>query len=251
MKGVLLGGGSGTRLNPLTRVTNKHLLPVYNKPMLYYPLEFLISLGIKNVILVAGREYAGDFAELLGDGSELGINITYRIQNKPLGIAHAIGLTGPIFKDENLAVILGDNIFKIDKKELTKIKSIVMRFDAGAEGCRLFLKCVTHPERFGVPVFDRMRKIIKIEEKPIRPKSRYVVTGFYLYDTTVYDRIKKLKPSNRRELEVTDLNNSYLLEGKLEHTIIKGKWSDAGTFESLYKATAIARDIALDKVSVV
>lgn len=241
MRGVLLAGGNGTRLYPLTRVTNKHLLPVYNKPMIYYPLEFLISCGIKDVVLVTGKEYAGDFAELLGDGSELGIGITYRVQTSALGIAQALGIAEPLCRDESVMVILGDNIFSLDRKTMASLKETVSRFN---EGCAIFLKEVENPARFGVPQFDGNGEIIGIEEKPKEPKSRYAVTGLYLYDNTVFRRIISLEMSARGEYEITDVNNSYLKEKKLAyHTLGSNcRWTDAGTFESLYLASSIVRE---------
>jgi glucose-1-phosphate thymidylyltransferase len=247
MWGIILAGGNGTRLNPLTSVTNKHLLPVYNKPMVHYPLEFLINVGIRNIILVTGKEHAGSFADLLGDGSRFGVNITYKVQEGALGIAHALGITENVVRDEPIIAILGDNVFAVNQDEIERIKALVKDFNSRADGAVIFLKEVEDAERFGVPEFDENKRIKIIEEKPKEPKSRYAVTGLYMYDRTVFDKIKTLKPSWRNELEVTDVNNAYLAEKKLEYHIIEGEWTDAGTFESLFRANSIARKSQLEK----
>jgi glucose-1-phosphate thymidylyltransferase len=247
MWGIILAGGDGTRLNPLTNVTNKHLLPIYDKPMVYYPLEFLINAGIKNIILVTGKEHAGSFADLLGDGSRFGVNITYKVQEGALGIAHALGITENVVKDEAVMAILGDNVFAVNPDEMERIKGLARDFNTKASGAAIFLKEVEDPERFGVPEFDGNKRIKIIEEKPKWPKSKYAVTGLYMYDRTVFDRIRTLKPSWRDELEITDVNNAYLADKKLEHHIINGEWTDAGTFESLFRANSIARNSRLKK----
>ena len=234
MKGIILAGGHGTRLSPLTKVTNKHLLPVYNKPMVYYPIELLIEAGIKDIIIVTGKEHAGNFLNLLGSGADFGAHFYYVLQDEAGGIAQAIGLAEGIISNESVLVILGDNIILDDISEYTK------DFKSGAT---VFLKEVSDPNRFGVPVFDNSgKKILRIEEKPNKPQSEYAVTGLYLYDSTVFDKIKSLKPSERGELEVTDLNNLYLKDGKLNHVILKEPWLDAGTFESLYESSKIIKD---------
>jgi glucose-1-phosphate thymidylyltransferase len=242
MKGVILAGGTGSRLYPLTKVTNKHLLPVYDKPMIYYPLELLISCGIKEIMLITGPENAGDFAELLGDGSEFGLSIIYRVQQKALGIAHGIGLAEGFAHEGNIMVILGDNIFALPEKEKDRLRDEVMGFDSEKErGGMVFLKRVPDPQRFGVAEIDSEKGIIGIEEKPKDPRSDYAVTGLYLYDNTVFDKIRTLKPSGRGEYEVTDISNLYLKEGRLLYMILEGEWTDAGTFESLHHASEMAR----------
>lgn len=233
MKGVILAGGNGTRLYPLTKVTNKHLLPVYNKPMIYYPIERLVSAGITDIIIVTGKENAGNFMNLLGSGKEFGARFHYTLQDEAGGIAHALSLVEGFVKDDSITVILGDNII------LDDISEHVKTFEAGA---RIFLKEVNDPQRFGVPEFDENNKIKRIGEKPKEPKSNYAVTGIYQYDSTVFDKISRLKPSARGELEITDVNNLYLEEGKLSHTFLKEPWLDAGTFESLLEASNILRE---------
>ena len=230
MKGIILAGGLGTRLQPLTQITNKHLLPVYNKPMILYPLETLKKSGITDIMIVTGREHAGHFMRFLGSGREWGVKLQYALQNTDNGgIADALRCAEDFADDSSIAVILGDNIFEQDfKKDVTTFKG----------GAKVFLKAMKNLHRFGVPVFDTSgKKIVKIEEKPKKPKSRYAQTGFYMYDHNVFSFIKTLKPSGRGELEITDVNNIYLKHGKLSHAIIKGLWSDAGTFESLLKVT--------------
>jgi glucose-1-phosphate thymidylyltransferase len=244
MKGVILAGGSGTRLYPITRVTNKHLLPVYNKPMIYYPIETLKSFDIKEITVVSGKEHAGAFTELLGDGSALGVNLTYKVQNEPSGIAHAIGLLENLFSGESFMAILGDNIFNLGSEESRAISNLVKGFGQ-TDGAEVFLKKVEDPERFGVAAFDGRKRIRLIVEKPKKPASPYAVTGLYIFDSTIFGKIKGLKPSWRHELELTDVNNIYLKEGMLNYRILKGDWTDAGTFESLYRASALNRKVCL------
>jgi len=244
MIGIILAGGNGTRLKPLTNVTNKHLLPVYNKPMITYPLNFLKNLGVRRIALISGREFAGDFANLFGDGSEFGVELIYKVQNEAKGIAHAIGITESIVNNSSIITILGDNIFSMDKDEVHKIKERIAEFEKNPDGAIIFLKRVKDPERFGVAEIKN-GKVVKIEEKPKRPKSDLAVVGLYVYDNTVFQKIKQLKPSWRNELEITDVNNMYIDEGTLKYHIIKGKWTDAGTFESLFNAHVIARREAL------
>ncbi len=230
MKGVILAGGLGTRLRPLTHITNKHLLPVYNKPMILYPLETLKKAGITDIMIVTGREHAGHFMNFLGSGREYGVNCAYAIQDKNNGgIADALRYAEDFSQGQPIAVILGDNIFDQDfSKDVASFR----------EGAKVFLKQVDNPARFGVPVFDRSgKKIIRIEEKPKKPKSKFAQTGFYLYDNDIFSIIRTLKPSGRGELEITDANNLYLNEGKLSYSIVKGLWSDAGTFESLLRVS--------------
>ncbi len=233
MIGIILAGGTGTRLLPLTKVTNKHLLPVYDKPMIYYPLETLINAGIKEIIIVTGKEHAGNFMALLASGTEFGARFAYVLQEGAGGIAEAIGLTEHFAGGDSVVVMLGDNVLFDD------ISSEINSF---REGCKIFLKEVQDPERFGVPEFERDGRIINIEEKPKIPKSKFAVTGLYIYDSTVFDRIRALKPSARGELEVTDLNNAYLKDGKLSYGFIKGQWIDAGTIENLHLASNLVKN---------
>lgn len=226
IKGVILAGGLGTRLHPLTKITNKHLLPVYNKPMILYPLETLKRSGIEEIMIVCGREHAGHFMQFLGSGREFGVKLSYALQDKNNGgIADAMSYTEDFSDGGPLAVILGDNIFEQDfKKQVSAFK----------RGAMVFFKEIENPARFGVPVFDKAKKqILTIEEKPKAPKSNLAQTGFYLYDHEVFSIIKTLKPSARGELEITDVNNTYLKKNKLSFSVIEGLWSDAGTFESL------------------
>lgn len=235
MKGVVLAGGLGTRLRPLTKVTNKHLLPVYDRPMIYYPLETLCRAGISEVMLVTGGNSAGDFLRLLGNGAELGFgNISYAYQEGERGIADALRLCEHFAAGERLVVVLGDNIVQDD------IAPHVRRFEAQASGARILLKEVDDAARFGVPVFDGER-IVAIEEKPSQPKSRYAVTGVYMFDRRVFDFIRALQPSQRGELEIADVHNRYISEGDLYYDVLGGAWSDAGTFESLFRAGELVR----------
>ncbi|WFN35336.1 NTP transferase domain-containing protein [Methanogenium sp. S4BF] len=232
MKGIILAGGTGSRLHPLTKVTNKHLLPVYDKPMIYYPLHTLIDAGITEVMIVSGKGHAGDFLELLGSGSEFGIRITYEIQDEAGGIAQALGLAERWARKEDVAVILGDNIFQ------DNFRKDVEAFEGGA---KIFLKEVPDPYRFGVAEVDG-NQVIGIEEKPKEPKSNNAVTGLYFYDGRVFDSIRTLVPSGRGELEITDVNNSYIRRGAMEFAILKGFWSDAGTFDSLLRASMMVQE---------
>jgi len=223
-----LAGGLGTRLYPLTYATNKHLLPVYDKPMVFYPISTLIRAGIKEVLVVTGGPYAGHFIRVLKNGKELGIkHLEYAYQEGEGGIAAALSLAFDFADGNSVCVILGDNCTDAD------ISADVKRFK---EGAHLFLRKVPDPQRFGVPVFGKNREIIRIEEKPKKPKSTYAVTGLYLYDFSVFSKINKIKPSGRGELEITDVNNLYLQEGKLTWSVLKGYWRDAGTFETLFEA---------------
>jgi glucose-1-phosphate thymidylyltransferase len=231
MKGVILAGGIGSRLYPLTRVTNKHLLPVYNRPMVYYPLQTLVNAGIKDILIVTGGQGAGDFLRLLGNGKDFGLkHLNYTYQEGEGGIADALRLAEHFAEGDRICVILGDNIIE------RNIRVACEKFMQQERGAHIILKEVPDPERFGVPVFED-GKVIRIEEKPKVPKSRYAVTGIYMYDATVFERIRKLKPSARGELEITDVNNQYLEDGTLTYSILDGWWTDAGTFESLLRAT--------------
>jgi glucose-1-phosphate thymidylyltransferase len=226
MKGIILAGGTGSRLYPLTKITNKHLLPIYDKPMIYYPLQTLIDAGLDEIMIVSGKGHAGHFLELLGSGAEFGVHLTYEIQEEAGGIAQALGLAEDFADDDDVAVILGDNIFQ------DRVLKAVQSFESGAF---VFLKEVPDANRFGVAEIGGDH-IISIEEKPAKPKSNYAVTGLYLYDNNVFDIISTLKPSGRGELEITDVNNEYIRKGAMSYSVLEGFWSDAGTFESLLRA---------------
>jgi len=245
MKGVVLAGGLGSRLHPLTKITNKHLLPVYNEPMVYYPIRKLVEAGIRDIQLVTGGQNAGDFLRLLGNGEEFGLRqFNYAYQVGEGGIAAALRLAEPFADGSPLCVILGDNIIE------GSIAPIADAYRRKGRGAHIVLKEVSDPQRFGVPVFDRGRdnaRIVRIEEKPKNPASQYAVIGIYFYDSTVFERIAKLVPSGRGELEITDLNNSYLEDGLLDYSILDGWWTDAGTFESLRLATNLVAESARGK----
>ncbi|HUW18465.1 MAG TPA: sugar phosphate nucleotidyltransferase [Sedimentisphaerales bacterium] len=232
LKGVVLAGGTGSRLKPLTKVTNKHLLPVGEKPMIYYPVEKLTSAGIKQILVVTGVEHMGDVVSLLGSGREFGCEFTYKVQDEAGGIAQALGLAENFSAGQALAVILGDNIFR------ASLKGYAEKFISQEAGARVLLREVTDPQRFGVAEVSG-GKVISIEEKPKKPKSNYVVTGIYFYDCGVFDIIRTLKPSARGELEITDVNNAYIETGQLEYDILDGWWTDAGTFSSLNRANEL------------
>ncbi len=238
MKGIILAGGAGTRLAPLTKVTSKQLLPIYNKPMIYYPLETLRSAGITDILIIIAPDHAGDFLKLLGSGREFGCRFSYEVQEKPDGLAQAFIIGEKFIAGDDVTLILGDNLFQDDFSE--SIKS----FQSGA---RVFAKQVPDPKRFGVVAFDENRKATSIVEKPTEPASDYAVTGLYIYDKTVVEKAKALKPSARGELEITDLNNVYLQEGSLDVAFVEGKWLDTGTFESLFEAITLAREKELGK----
>jgi len=230
MKGVILAGGLGRRLDPLTRITNKHLLPIYNKPMIFYPIETLVEAGITDILIVTGGNHAGEFLRLLGNGKEFGLrHINYTYQKGEGGIAEALGLAEHFVDNDKMVVILGDNI--VEKS----IKRYVDEFKKQPGGARILLKRVADPQRFGVAEI-KGRTIIRIEEKPKVPKSDLVVTGIYMYDSKVFDIIKTLKPSKRGELEITDVNNTYIKRGEMRFSILDGWWSDCGTYDSLLRA---------------
>ncbi len=231
MKGVILAGGTGERLMPLTKVTNKHLLPVYDEPMIYYPLKTLIDAGIRDIMIVSGKGHAGHFLELLGSGRDFGVKLSYAVQEKAGGIAQALSLVDEFAEDEPICVILGDNIFE-DSFDVSDFSG----------GARIYLKDVEDPERFGVATM-KGGKVVAITEKPRKPASGYAVTGIYIYDKTVFDRIRKLKPSKRGELEITEVNDEYVKEGQMDVCYVKGFWSDAGTFESLFRASELVRGL--------
>jgi len=231
MKGVILAGGLGTRLLPLTRVTNKHLLPVYDKPMVFYPIQALVNAGVNDILLVTGGHNSGDFLRLLGNGKDFGLkHINYTYQEGEGGIADALRLAEHFADQQPICVVLGDNIIE------TNIVAAAEKFRTQGKGAHIILKEVPDPERFGVPVFDGDR-IVSIEEKPKQPKSLYAVIGIYMYDETVFERIRKLTPSARGEFEITDVNNLFLADGSLTYSVLNGWWTDAGTFESLRRAT--------------
>ncbi len=234
MKGIILAGGNGTRLSPLTRVTNKHLLPIYDKPMIYYPIEVLKKSGITNVMIVSGKGHSGHFLNLLGSGKDFGMRFAYEVQEEAGGIAQALGLAEDFADNENVAVILGDNVFQDDLSQSVKA------FE-GSRGAKVFLKEVHDPNRFGVAEISG-GKIVGIEEKPKQPKSNMAVTGIYMYDGRVFDVIKTLKPSGRGELEITDVNNFYVREKSMTYETLKGWWTDAGTFDSLLRANQLVAE---------
>lgn len=233
MKGIVLAGGLGTRLHPLTKITNKHLLPVYNRPMIHYPIKTLVDAGITEILVVTGGKNAGDFLELLGNGKEFGLkHLNYTYQEGEGGIAAALSLARDFVEDDAICVILGDNIYE------KSVRRSVELFNAQGHGARIHLKKVDNPQRFGVPVIEGER-ILTIEEKPKAPKSGFAVTGLYMYDRSVFDIIRTLKPSGRGELEITDVNNAYIRRNDMTYSIIDGWWSDAGTFDSLLRATIL------------
>jgi glucose-1-phosphate thymidylyltransferase len=233
MKGIILAGGNGTRLRPLTKVTSKQLLPIYDQPMIFYPLQTLLQAGIKDILVIVAPDHAGDFLKLLGSGEEYGCNFSYEIQDEPNGLAQAFVIGRNFIGKDSVALILGDNVFEDDFAQDIKT------FESGG---RVFIKKVPDPARFGVAEFDDNRKVISIEEKPENPKSDYAVTGLYIYDNTVVEKVSKIKPSARGELEITDLNNEYLKDGTLDVAFVEGKWLDTGTFESLHEAIVFVRE---------
>ncbi|MCK4669643.1 MAG: NTP transferase domain-containing protein [Nanoarchaeota archaeon] len=237
MKGVILAGGTATRLAPCTDVTNKHLLPVYNKPMIYFPLETLISGGIRDIMIVSGKDHAGDFAKLLASGQEFGVNLSYRVQEEAGGIAQALSLAGDFADDDGITVILGDNIFE------DEIRLHVQAFKIQGDGARIFLKEVNmeSARRFGIAVVEGDR-VTYVEEKPENPKSNLAMTGLYMFDKNIFHFIKDLKPSERGEFEITDAIDIYCQAGTLGYNMIQGFWSDAGTFESLYRASTLVKE---------
>lgn len=242
MKGVVLAGGTGTRLDPLTRVTNKHLLPIYDQPMIYYPLLTLLNAGIDEVMLVTGGEHAGDFLKLLGNGTRLGLReLQYAYQEGSGGIAEALLLAENFAERHRICVILGDNIIE------HHVRKEVENFAAQESGARILLKAVDDSRRFGVPRFEDGR-IVEIIEKPSVPPSHFAVTGIYFYDCDVFDLARQLAPSDRGELEITDVNNAYLQRGDLTHGVLEGWWTDAGTFGSLFRANCLVADGGANKV---
>jgi glucose-1-phosphate thymidylyltransferase len=242
MKGIILAGGLGTRLLPLTKVTNKHLLPVYDRPMIYYPIRTLINAGIEDILIVTGGNDAGDFLRLIGNGKEFGLkHINYTYQEGQGGIADALSLAEFFADKESICVVLGDNI--IEKH----IRGAVEAFKRQKHGAKIMLKEVPDPQRFGVPELNGDR-VVQIEEKPKVPKSKYAIIGIYLYDNSVFDIIKTLKPSNRGELEITDVNNAYIKGGDMTWDILDGWWTDAGTFGSLLKASQLVAQTGANNI---
>lgn len=232
MKGVILAGGTGSRLFPLTKVTNKHLLPVGDKPMIYHPIEKLTGVGIQEILIVTGTDHMGDVVNLLGSGKDFGCRFTYKVQDEAGGIAQALGLAENFAGTEPVVVILGDNIFEASLDDAMKNYD-----DSGAQ---ILIKEVPDPKRYGVAEMDG-DKILSIEEKPEKPKSSFAVTGIYFFDAKVYEYIKKLKPSGRGELEITDVNNFYIQNGEMKYSVLKGWWTDAGTPDSYQIANELVR----------
>jgi len=239
MKGIVLAGGTGSRLYPLTKVTNKHLLPVGGYPMIYYPISKLKEAGLTDIFVVTGKEHAGAIVNLLGSGYEMGLKFTYRIQDQAGGIAQALGLAEDFVGSDKCVVILGDNIFE------DNIADFVKKFDEQKEGAKILIREVKDPQRYGVAELEG-DKVISIEEKPEFPKSNYSVTGIYMYDSSVFNIIKTLKPSVRGELEITDVNNEYIRRGTLTSNILTGWWTDAGTLESLAYANKLVESIRIN-----
>ena len=238
MKGIVLAGGTGSRLFPLTKITNKHLLPIYDRPMIYYPIQTLVDAGIRDILIVTGGRNSGDFLRLLANGKQFGLeHINYTYQEGEGGIADALALAKHFADGQKTCVILGDNIIE------GSIRKAAEQFTAQAEGAHILLKEVQDAERFGVAEVAG-GKIVGIEEKPQRPKSNYAVTGIYMYDPTVFDKIRTLVPSNRGELEITDVNNAYIGEGSMSFSFLDGWWTDAGTFDSLLRAANLVAQMA-------
>jgi glucose-1-phosphate thymidylyltransferase len=243
MKGVILAGGLGTRLYPLTKITNKHLLPVHDKPMIYYPLQALVNAGIRDILIVTGGNNAGDFLRLLGNGKEFGLqHVNYTYQEGEGGIAAALSLAEYFSEGQKICVILGDNIIE------NNIRNAVLAFERRERGALIMLKEVPDAHRFGVPEM-REGRIVAIKEKPKNPSSNHAVIGIYMYDPEVFGIIKTLKPSERGELEITDVNNEYIRRGTLYYDILKGWWTDAGTFDSLLRASNLVAQTGANKIA--
>jgi len=244
VKGIVLAGGSGSRLYPLTRITNKHLLPVYNQPMIYYPIQLLVAAGIDRILIVTGGNHAGEFLPLLGNGAAFGLkHIDYTYQERPAGIADALGLAEHFAADDDVCVLLADNIFE------WSIRPSVDRFAKQGGGARVLIAKVDQPEHYGVPAFNGAH-ITRIEEKPKEPSSSFAVTGCYLYDRDVFKIVRTLVPSKRGELEITDVNNAYLARGELRHDVLEGYWADCGeSFESYLAASNLVAERGANKVS--
>ena len=232
MKGIILAGGRGTRLHPMTKATNKHLLPVGREPMIYHAVHRLEEAGIKEILIITSTEHMGDLVRCLGSGDELGVDFTYKVQEKPLGIAHALALAENFARGERICVMLGDNIF------VGSVAEIVRNYQQQERGARVVLRKVSDPERFGVAALDE-QQVIEIEEKPSKPKSDYAVIGLYFYDNQVFDIIRGMEYSERGELEITSVNNAYIAKAELEFDIFEGGWMDTGTPESLFEANRL------------
>lgn len=233
MKGIILAGGRATRLRPLTKITSKQLLPVYDKPMIYYPIQTLAKAGVVDILVIVAPEYSGQFLNLLGSGNDMGVNLSYEVQDEPRGLPDAFVIGENFIGDDNVALILGDNIFDHDfSKSIESFK----------EGERIFAKQVPDPQRYGVVEFDENNKVVSIVEKPKNPKSNFAVVGFYVFDNKVIQYSKNLKPSERGELEIVDLHNKYLSEQKLDVNVIEGMWEDAGTFDSLLRVNNLVAE---------
>lgn len=241
MKGIVLAGGTGSRLFPLTKITNKHLLPVFDKPMIYYPIQTLVDAGIRDLLVVTGGRNSGDFLRLLANGKEFGLkHINYAYQEGEGGIAEALALAEHFAGGDKICVILGDNIIE------GSIAKAVQDFERQERCAKILLKEVDDAERFGVAEI-RGNRVVGIEEKPRKPKSHYAVTGIYMYDQTVFDKTRTLKPSARGELEITDVNNAYIREGTMTFNYLEGWWTDAGTFESLWRAANLVHDLRKER----
>jgi glucose-1-phosphate thymidylyltransferase len=245
IKGVILAGGTGSRLHPLTRITNKHLLPIHDRPMIFYPIQTLVNAGIEEILIVTGGQNAGDFLRLLSNGKDFGLrHMNYTYQDGERGIADALKLARHFADGQRLCVILGDNI--IEKN----VRDAAERFELQPHGAHVVLKDVPDPERFGCPEILR-ESIVRIEEKPKRPKSNYAVIGIYFFDETVFEKIERVRPSWRGELEITDVNNMYVEEGSLTFSVLDGWWTDAGTFESLRRATNLVAETGANKLTAI
>lgn len=243
MKGVVLAGGLGTRLLPLTKVTNKHLLPIYDRPMIYYPIQTLVNAGVTEIMLVTGGNNAGDFLKLLGNGKAFGLkHLNYTYQEGEGGIADALRLAEHFADGESICVVLGDNIIQ------GNVAKAADRFRRQGKGAKILLKEVKDPQRFGVPILQGTQ-VVKIEEKPVHPRSHYAVTGIYFYDAQVFEYVRALKPSARGELEITDVNNAYINAGSLTWDVLDGWWTDAGTIESLYLANQLVSQTGANKTN--
>lgn len=240
MRGIILAGGTGSRLWPITKVTNKHLLPVGHYPMIYYPLHALIDAGIEDLMIVTGPDHMGHIVTLLGSGQQWNVRFTYQVQDSAGGIAQALGLARDFARGDRLVAVLGDNVFDYP------LKQFISSFEHQGEGARILLYTVQDPGRYGVPELDGDR-IVAIEEKPMNPKSNYCVTGIYAYNPDVFSVIDTLRPSGRGELEITDVNNHYIRQGNLKFDFLEGHWTDAGTFESFSRASALAENIRLSR----
>jgi glucose-1-phosphate thymidylyltransferase len=242
MKGVILAGGLGTRLYPLTKITNKHLLPVYDRPMIYYPIQTLVNAGIEDIMVVTGGKKSGDFLSLLGNGKDFGLkHLNYTYQEGEGGIADALGLAEHWAQGDSIAVVLGDNLIE------NNIAQAVKDFQEAGDGAKIMLKEVEDPERFGVAYMDGDR-VDRIVEKPKDPQSNKAVIGIYMYDGRVWDIIKDLKPSERGELEITDVNNWYIQDGTMTADVLDGWWTDAGTFDSLLSASQLVSETGANKL---